>query len=117
MPNRYVQGVELHTLQPDASQAFYQSLFGWSFEDISGMGYKKFADPGASGGIMRNPIAGSPSHWTPYFLVGDVAAAVGKAAGLGATVVIPTTEIPGHGWFAVVTDPNGATFGLWKSAN
>jgi predicted enzyme related to lactoylglutathione lyase len=115
MPNQYVQGVELHANEPNAAKAFYQALFGWRFEDIPEMGYSKFADPGASGGIMRNPVVNSPSRWAPYFLVGDVAAAVETASNLGATVVIPTTEIAGHGWFAVMTDPDGATFGLWKS--
>jgi predicted enzyme related to lactoylglutathione lyase len=117
MPNRFVHGVELHTKDPQAAKAFHKGLFNWEFEDIPEMQYARFAMPGADGGIMQNPVCDSPAHWAPYFLVDDVAAAVKKARSLGATVVVDTTEIPGHGWFSMVSDPTGATFGLWKGAS
>ncbi len=72
--------------------------------------------PDAEGGIMANPVADDPGHWAPYFLVNDVPAAVEKARSLGGKIGVDATEIPGHGWFGLVTDPTGATFGLWKSA-
>jgi uncharacterized protein len=97
MPNRFVQGVELHTPNPQAAKDFYNGLFGWEFEDVPEMQYSKFAAPGVDGGIMRNPVGGSSGHWAPYFLVDDVAAAVKKAKSLGGSVVVDTTEIPGHG--------------------
>ena len=117
MPNRFVHGVELHTKNPKVAKEFYKSLFNWEFEDIPQMHYTKFATPGINGGIMQNPVDDSPGHWAPYFLVDDVAAAVKKAKELGGSVVVDATEIPGHGWFSLVSDPTGATFGLWKGAN
>ncbi len=69
---------------------------------------------GAEGGIMKSPVADAPSRWVPYFLVDDVAAGVNRAKSLGASIVVHATEIPGHGWFSLISDPTGATFGLWK---
>jgi|SRR6478672_4781175 len=116
MPNRLVHGVELQTSDPQTAKKFYATLFGWEFEDIPQMKYTRFAMPGVDGGIMQNPVGGSPSHWAPYFLVDDVAATVKRARALGATIVVDTTEVPDHGSFSLVTDPTGATFGLWKGA-
>jgi hypothetical protein len=78
------------------------------------MNYIRFAMPGVEGGIMQNPVGGSPGHWAPYFLVEDVAETVKHARALGATIVVATTEVTGHGSFSLITDPTGATFGLWK---
>jgi predicted enzyme related to lactoylglutathione lyase len=117
MPNRFVHGVELQTDDPQAAKDFYHQLFGWEFEDIPQMSYTRFAAPGADGGIMRNPIAGSVSHWAPYFLVEDVAGTTKTAVQLGGTVTIDTMEVPGHGWLSLITDPTGATFGIWKPAS
>ena len=54
-----------------------------------------------------------PSYWMPYFNVGDVDAAFQKALGLGATEVVSPMPMPG-GRFAIISDPQGATFGLLK---
>jgi predicted enzyme related to lactoylglutathione lyase len=52
-----------------------------------------------------------PSYWMPYFGASDPDAQATKAAELGGTVLVPGQDFPG-GRFAVVQDPNGATFGL-----
>jgi predicted enzyme related to lactoylglutathione lyase len=116
MANRFVHGVELQTQDPDAAKEFYKGLFAWTFEDIPEMKYSRFGMQGAEGGVMKNPLAQSASHWVPYFLVDDVSRTTAHARKLGAKVEIDVTEIPGHGWFSLVTDPTGATFGLWKAA-
>ncbi len=70
---------------------------------------------GTGGGMMKNPVPGIPSHWMAYVLVGDVNASTKKAISLGAKVVKEVTEVPGMGWFSVITDPTGAALGLWQS--
>jgi predicted enzyme related to lactoylglutathione lyase len=115
MANRFVHGVELQSHNPEAAKAFYGGLFDWKFNDIPSMSYSRFATEGAEGGIMKLPGGDSTSHWVPYFLVDDVLAATAKAKSLGGKVAIEATEVPGHGWFSLVADPTGATFGLWKS--
>ena len=59
---------------------------------------------------------GVPSHWMPYFLVPDCEAAVVKAGELGGAVVVPTTEIPHVGKFALLRDSTGAHFSILAPA-
>ena len=70
------------------------------------------------GTIRKKPAMaqGSPNHWMVYFLVDDVAASSKKAEDLGASTLMPTTDIPGMGTFSVVSDPQGGVFALWKNA-
>ena len=56
---------------------------------------------------------GVPAHWMSYFTVDDVDAAAAKVKELGGNVCVPPTDIP-VGRFAVVSDPAGATFSLFK---
>ena len=41
--------------------------------------------------------------------------AVSKAETLGGTTIVPKTEVPGMGWFAIMTDPTGNRIGLWTN--
>lgn len=59
---------------------------------------------------------GAPSHWLTIFAVDDADAAVAKARELGAGVVMEPMDAEGVGRFAVLTDPQGATFGVIKNA-
>jgi uncharacterized protein len=56
-----------------------------------------------------------PSYWLTYFGTADCDATVSKATGLGATVIVGPMDIP-PGRFAVLADPNGATFAVFKLA-
>jgi hypothetical protein len=44
--------------------------------------------------------------------VANVDASAAKAASLGAKTFVPPTDIPGTGRFAVLADPQGATFSI-----
>ena len=115
MANPFVH-VELLTDDPAKSKMFYSSLFNWKLEDIPGMDYTMIGvGEGTGGGMMKNPVPGLPSHWMAYVLVEDVNASTKKAMSLGAKVVKEVTEVPGMGWFSVITDPTGAALGLWQS--
>ncbi len=70
---------------------------------------------GTGGGMMKHPMAGAPSVWLAYVLVEDVANATNRAKSLGASVIKDKTEVPGAGWFSIITDPTGAMLGLWES--
>jgi predicted enzyme related to lactoylglutathione lyase len=51
---------------------------------------------------------GVPPHWNSYVTVGDVDAAVSRAAELGGSVLMHV------GRMAVIADPTGAAFALWE---
>jgi predicted enzyme related to lactoylglutathione lyase len=50
---------------------------------------------------------GVPPHWSVYFAVEDVDAAVAKATSLGATITAEAVDTP-YGRLATVVDPVGA---------
>jgi hypothetical protein len=70
---------------------------------------------GVGGGMMKQLIPGAPSSWLSYVLVDEIKAATQKAKSLGASVMKDITEVPGMGWFSIITDPTGAPLGLWQN--
>jgi predicted enzyme related to lactoylglutathione lyase len=114
---------ELMTTDVDASVTFYGSVFGWT-ADTHGEGegaYTEFkVNDRAIAGMMLKPAmvpAEVPPNWGVYFAVDDTDAAVARAGELGASLVVPPTDIePGR--FAVLADPTGAVFNVlaFKSA-
>jgi predicted enzyme related to lactoylglutathione lyase len=115
MANPFVH-VELATKDLEKSKKFYSSLFAWKLEEMPGMDYTMInVGEGTGGGMMKKPDPGIPDIWLPYVLVDDVTASTKKAKALGATIAKDVTEVPDMGWFSVITDPTGATFGLWQS--
>ena len=114
MANPFVH-VELATTDVAKARKFYTGLFDWELEEVPGMDYTLIkVGGGTGGGIMKTVQPDSPSSWLAYVQVDDAAASTEKARALGATICKDVTEIPGIGWFSVITDPTGATFALWQ---
>ena len=114
MGNPFVH-VELLTNDVAKARKFYTGLFDWHLEDVPGMDYTIIkVGEGTGGGMMKNPMPDAPSFWMAYVHVADAVAATEKAKSLGATICKEVTEIPGIGWFSVITDPTGATLALWQ---
>jgi uncharacterized protein len=110
--------VELNSNDPAKAKEFYGELFQWELEDIP-MGDDTYTlikvGNGTGGGMMRNMIPGAPSFWLAYVDGDDIHAATEKARSLGAKVMKDVTEVMGMGWLSILTDPTGATLGLWQT--
>jgi predicted enzyme related to lactoylglutathione lyase len=111
---------ELMTSDPGRSTEFYGSLFGWTTSTMQ-MGsqgtYTMFLRDGRPfAGMMPLEAVGpgTPPHWLSYIEVADVDAAFAKAKKLGGTGCVEPTDIPNIGRFAVLTDPAGAAFAIYK---
>lgn len=114
MANPFVH-VELMTTDLAKAKAFYGKLFDWQLEEIPDMDYTLIkVGEGTGGGMMQSPNGEGPSTWLAYVLVDSATEATEKARTLGATICKEVTEIPGIGWFSVITDPTGATLALWQ---
>ena len=115
MGNPFVH-VELSTTDPAKAKSFYGQLFDWKLEDTEmgpDMTYTMIQPgEGTGGGLMKQMMPGAPSSWLAYVVVDDVKAATAKAKSLGAAVLKDVTEVPGMGWFSIITDPTGAALGL-----
>lgn len=103
----------------EALKKFYGAVFGWTFRDDPmpmGEYYTTWlgAD-GPRGGMMPMPPGvNAPAHWLIYFASNDVDATVSKTKATGGQVVVPGTDIPGMGRFAVLQDPKGGVFAVVK---
>jgi predicted enzyme related to lactoylglutathione lyase len=73
----------------------------------------------SQGGIMplspEMAAAGATTRWQPYFEVADCDAAAAAVTAKGRTVVVPASDVPGVGRFAVALDPDGAQFAVIAS--
>jgi len=58
------------------------------------------------------PGAPAQSNWLPYFSVTNVDTIAQKAASLGTQTLVPPSDIPDTGRFAVFADPQGATLAI-----
>jgi predicted enzyme related to lactoylglutathione lyase len=103
------------TTNLDASVPFYNAIFGWEPEAMGpGMVvFKSGATPRCSA-MANPPEAPAASHWLKYVAVEDADASFAKAITLGAAALHPPTTMPGMGRFAILADPTGAVFAVWK---
>lgn len=110
---------ELMTTDPEAAKTFYGTVVGWSMQEMSnaGMPYTiLMAGDAMAAGLMGMPpdAKGAPANWMGYVGVDDVDAACEKAKSLGGKVHMPPRDIPDMGRFAVLEDPQGAFFSIYK---
>ena len=112
---------ELITTDLDAAAHFYESVVGWTHEDMTAgdMTYRTLsADGNGVGGMLIIPpeaaARGAPPSWSGYISVDDCDSAAAKIKGLGGAIIRAPEDIPGIGRFAVVTDPQGAAFAIMK---
>jgi len=115
--NRIVH-FEIPADNPERATAFYAKALGWEFSKFPGeMPYwmvKTGADekPGIDGGLMPRQHAGQgPVLVAGVASVDTAATSITKAGGVS---VVPKMAIPGVGWAAYFTDPEGNVFGIFQ---
>lgn len=117
---------ELYTSDQPAAIEFYGKVLGWTTqtmpmgEDMGGMEYTMFAKNGVPVcGVMStvdNPqLSGVPTHWTLFTSVDDVDGAIATCEANGGSVQVPAMDIPTIGRMAMLVDPQGATFWVYKA--
>lgn len=120
MPANFVW-YELMTTDAKAAEGFYGKVVGWRPQDASQptMAYTMFlAGETPVAGLMNLPpeacAAGARPGWIGYVGVDDVDAYADRVAKAGGKIHVPPTDIPNIGRFAMVADPQGTAFSLFK---
>jgi len=115
---------ELHSTDAKAAVVFYEKLIGYQVDTMdmgsAGAYYILKDDAGKmrAGILQQEAGVPMPSHWLPYIQVADCDAAAQHATGLGALkTVVPPTDIPDVGRFAVLVDPLGALIAVITGAD
>jgi predicted enzyme related to lactoylglutathione lyase len=114
---------DLMTDDCKAAEAFYRGVIGWDATD-SGMADRSYTllsvGPTMVGGLMPIPEeaqkAGARPCWNGYIAVDDVDANAVRVKAASGSVHRAPEDIPRVGRFAVVADPHGAVFMLFRGS-
>jgi predicted enzyme related to lactoylglutathione lyase len=118
---------EIPANDPDKLAKFYSDLLGWQITKMPMPGGDYYSVLGSSSDEMGLPKergtinGGLYARQAPdqgpvnYANVESVEDYVKKAEGLGAKVLMGKMAVPGMGWFAQISDPDGNVLGLWQS--
>lgn len=121
---------EIATNDSAKAKEFYTNVFGWTFQESNavtdGFAYHEFSTGGGDypvGGIYQiSPeMCGPdqpppPPHFLTYIAVDDVDENAKRAVDLGGRVIKEPSDIPNTGRFAIIADPSGAMFSIFKMA-
>jgi predicted enzyme related to lactoylglutathione lyase len=114
---------DLMSSNRDGALEFYTKLLGWTLTtwDMAPEPYHMFTNDGKTlGGAMPLPEEakkmGAPSHWIMYVSVDDVDASAAMNTTLGGKTYVPPTDVPTVGKFAILGDPQGVTYAIFKAA-
>jgi predicted enzyme related to lactoylglutathione lyase len=118
MKNGAICYIEFFTTDLEKSRAFYETVFGWSFEAREGWQDFLFFSPaeGIGGMFKRKPEGIGPRGPIVHMTCSDVDRVLRAVEHAGGRVIIPTTPksstTPDAGVFALVEDNVGNRLGL-----
>jgi uncharacterized protein len=123
IPGKFIWA-DYFTSDVDPAKAFYASLFGWEWRDISTAPQDRYGifyhdgEPVAGMAYRASPDPTRPyARWVYYISVDDVARTVQKIESLGGSTLLPARSYADRGTFAVVADPESAPFGVMHSSS
>jgi predicted enzyme related to lactoylglutathione lyase len=108
--------VELLTNDTAKAGAFYKELFGYELSPFGDDGTYTVFKKGETqiAGMMKAPMEGMPNYWGLYFTTDDVDRVHDKVKAAGGQAMMEPTDMPEVGRLAVLTDAQGASFGVIK---
>ncbi|MDH4204011.1 MAG: VOC family protein [Desulfobacteraceae bacterium] len=109
-------GSELWTSHMDSALKFYHLLVGYEQKLVDVKSDSKYCllvkDGQPLAGMVKIPVDDVKPNWVPYIAVEDVMAISDKAKQLGGILLIEPDKRVREGMVAIISDPNGAVFGL-----
>ena len=92
---------EIYGDNPERLAAFYRELFAWRIERAEG--------------VDTSRPAFARQGWMNFVEVESLDATLKAAERLGGTILKPRTAVPRTAWHAVIADPAGNAFLVWRS--
>jgi len=108
---------ELITPDAAAAHGFYTKVVGWKTQPWEyDSSYTMWVGAsGPLGGTVARPS--ESARWLPYIGTDYIEGVVDKARSLGARVIKDVTDMPSGGKLALLEDPQGAAFGVYRPPN
>jgi len=118
----YISWLDLTVADASATRDFYQTVVGWSAQDIEVQDaseryadYKMLGDDGSPAAGVRHARGanqGLPPIWMLYLPVGDLAESLRRVQDGGGKIIKETMGADGGYVYAVIQDPVGASLAL-----
>ncbi|UXM92449.1 VOC family protein [Paenarthrobacter sp. JL.01a] len=112
--------IDLMTSDTERAKAFYNALFGWTYETGDEEKYGGYITASKDGklvaGIMQKQadMGAMPDLWSTYLRTDDIKATTEAAATNGGQVYMEPMEVPEQGSMAMYGDSSGASIGAWQ---
>jgi predicted enzyme related to lactoylglutathione lyase len=111
--------IDVSTLDPAGSRAFYAGLFGWTYQVDPNprRGHYTTALRGSrrSAGLASVAVqAGQPVTWTLYLASPNITYTAAVFTQCGGQLLYGPATVPGQGSMLVGADPTGAAIGFWQ---
>lgn len=105
--------LELPSLDPQASKAFFTALFGWRFVDY-GPDYLAFFDAGIEGGFYRSSKVATPDQGGALVVLKSehLQQSLAQVEAAGGRIVKPIFSFPGGERFEFI-EPGGNQLAIW----
>lgn len=106
--------VEFPAKDIEATKAFFNSVFGWSFEDF-GAEYTAFSNEGLNGGFYKSDLSVSAKNGSALivFYSKNLEGTKLKIENAGGSILKPIFSFPGGHRFHFV-DPSGNEYAVWS---
>jgi predicted enzyme related to lactoylglutathione lyase len=112
-PENQIDYVEFPATDIPATRQFYETAFGWKFEDY-GPDYTSFSDGRLNGGFTKERQAPAAGLLIVLY-ASDLSEAQKRIVGAGGKIVKDTFSFPGGRRFHF-TDPNRNELAVWSDA-
>jgi predicted enzyme related to lactoylglutathione lyase len=117
MANHPIVHIDIPAINGKDSAEFYAKTFDWKLEHAPEFDYWQFAaEGGPGGGFMQAGEQGATiNQLVVYIGTDDIEGSLASVEANGGKTILPKTEIPGIGWYAIFSDPVGNSLALYKS--
>ena len=114
MSTHLIAHVEIPATDLTRESIFLKNVFGWEFKEF-GKGYLLFNNKKGIMVGLREVDSVTAGDTTVFHInIANIDEVLKKAKENGGKVKIEKTVIPAMGWYALITDPDGSTIGLYQ---
>lgn len=114
MPNPLISHIEIPSTNLDRSNDFLKNVFGWESKPF-GNGYLLFNNhQGITAGLRQVEKVLSGDCTVFHINVDRIDDVLEKTKKSGGHIKTGKTTIPAMGWYALISDPDGNTIGVYQ---
>jgi len=114
MSNPLISHIEIPSTDLNKSSEFFKTVFNWEFKPF-GNGYLLFNNhQGIMAGLRKVETVAKGDTTVFHITVDNIEQVLEKVKSAGGHIKVGKTTIPAMGWYAVISDPDGNSLGLYQ---